>query len=115
MHKNKKLNTSIVSKLIIVVLALFIYSCDCYQNVSGVVLDEKSKKPIDSVYVKKISREYGEYSNSLGEFELSYIDGGIFRCPPMKIVLKKEGYKTTTETIENSKHKIIYLVSKDKQ
>lgn len=88
---------------------MIVNSCDCLQNVSGIVLDSETKKPIDSVFVKKISRDNGEYTDKNGYFELMYTDGGLFKCPPMKIIINKKGYKQKVEEIENSESKIILI------
>ena len=96
-------------KLIFILISMIVLSCDCMQNVSGTILDSETKKPIDSVFVKKISRDNGEYTDKNGYFELMYTDGGLFKCPPMKIIINKKGYKQKVEEIENSESKIILI------
>ncbi len=88
-------------------------SCgDCNQNVSGTVLDKDTKAPIDSVYVHKDNKDYGEYTTDKGDFEISAISGGVFGCPLMTVVLNKDGYETTAVTIDNAASKTIYLTKK---
>lgn len=101
-----------VKPIFLTFITLFIISCDCNQNVSGKVLDNESKQPIDSVYVHKVGRDYGEYSLKNGEFKLSYTDGGLFGCPDMNIVLTKEGYEIENVSIPNSENRIIYMKKK---
>lgn len=98
----------------ILFLCMIAFSCDCMQNVSGIILDSETKKPIDSVFVKKISRSSGEYTDSNGYFELRYTDGGLFSCPPMKIIINKKGYKQKVEELSNNSSKIILLEKTDK-
>ena len=105
----KKLNKTII----LLIIGVTIISCDCHQNVSGKVLDSDSKKPLDSVYVHKISREYGKYTSENGTFELDATSGGLFGCPPMKIVLNKKGYEQKEEEIENSGNKTIFLTKRE--
>jgi hypothetical protein len=87
-------------------------SCECYQNVEGVVLDKKTNKPIDSVMVQKIDRGIGEFSDSTGAFKIHANSGGIFGCPLMKISLTKSGYYSDTTEIDNAGSKTIYLTKK---
>jgi len=94
------------------ILLLSFSSCDCYQNVSGKVIDFETKKPIDSVCVQKVNRKHCNYSDSEGNFKLQAISGGLFGCPPMKIILNKDGYKQKVENINNGSSKIIYLSRK---
>ena len=84
-------------------------SCDCLQNVSGTILDKDTKQPIDSVYVHKDTKSYGEYSDKDGEFKLEAISGGLWDCPDMTVILSKEGYVQKKVKIGNAKHKKIYL------
>ena len=103
---------NITNGIIILIIGISTVACDCHQNVSGKVLDSNTKKPLDSVYVHKITKDYGEYTSEKGIFELSATSGGLFGCPPMKIILNKKGYEQKAEEIENSGNKIIYLTKK---
>ncbi len=80
------------------------------QNVSGTVLIEQTMQPIDSVYVQiENNHNYNCYTDQKGNFELSRISGGLFRCPPMKVVISKPGFETVSLQIENGEHKTIKL------
>lgn len=98
--------------ILILIIGITTIACDCHQNVSGKVLDSATKKPLDSVYVHKITKDYGEYTSENGIFELSAVSGGLFGCPPMKIILQKEGYEQIEEEIDNSENKTILLTKK---
>lgn len=90
---------------------MLLFSCDCVQDVYGTVLDAETLQPIDSVYVYKQSKEndFG-YTDEQGHFEINSIDGGLsFRCPPMAVILKKDGYEIDSTTIEVGTHAKVHL------
>tara|TARA_R110002049_G_scaffold286226_1_gene467890 strand:+ start:4580 stop:4903 length:324 start_codon:yes stop_codon:yes gene_type:complete len=103
------MNQNLVKGIAILIFGITLVSCDCHQNVSGKVLDSQTKEPIDSVYVHKINKDYGKFTSENGAFELDATSGGLFGCPPMKIVLNKNGYEQKVEEIENSENKTIFL------
>jgi CarboxypepD_reg-like domain len=85
-------------------------SCDCFQNVTGTVLDNETNQPIEGVQAQKENMEYEkEDTNDNGEFALKSISGGLFGCPAMTVVISKDGYETQTVKIENSRHMVIKL------
>lgn len=88
-----------------------LFACgDCMQIVYGTVLDEKTKQPIDSVYIQQENNyNYNSCTDKKGNFELSGISGGLFRCPPMKVVISKTGYETVSLKIKHDEHKTIKL------
>ena len=94
----------------IIITALFI-SCDCYRVVTGITIDKETKAPIKDVLVyNKKDKEYTNvYTDSLGDFKLADINGGILRCPPMNIVIEAEGYVIKEDTIPAGSNKIIEL------
>lgn len=83
---------------------------DCMQIVSGTVLHEETKQAIDRVYVQeKNNHYYQSFTDPKGNFELSRISGGLFRCPPMKVVISKQGFETVMLKIKHGEHKTIKL------
>ena len=65
------------------------------QTVTGKVVDSVTKKPLSGVKVyKQGNKDVFSVTNQRGEFEVRSISGGLFRCPPMKIKLEKEGYES---------------------
>ncbi|MGZ4071925.1 MAG: carboxypeptidase-like regulatory domain-containing protein [Bacteroidia bacterium] len=82
------------------------------QQVSGTVLDKSTRQPLDSVFAHKDSKDFGEYTDNSGEFKLNEISGGCRGCPPMNVVLTKEGYEQSTVKIKNEGHDTIYLTKK---
>ena len=110
--KNPFMNQILAKGITMLIFGITFISCDCRQNVSGKVLDSETKKPIDSVYVHKINKDYGKYTSENGIFEINATSGGLFGCPAMKIVLTKKGYEQKIEEIENSKSKTIFLIKK---
>jgi hypothetical protein len=87
-------------------------SCDCMQDVTGTVYDKETKQPLDSVYAHKGTKNYGEYTDKQGEFKLNAISGGLCGCPPMLVIVSKEGYEQQTVEIKNANHANIYLIKK---
>lgn len=88
------------SKLMICVtmfVATFFISSDCLVHIQGVVIDSKTRLPIDSVLVKEnvscdICDREDIYTDSLGIFEYNSMVGGLF-CPKSSLSFEKEGYK----------------------
>lgn len=94
----------------LILCSICITSCgDCYQHISGRILDKNTKKPIDSVYISNVGNGYGEYSDSTGKFEITATSGGLFGCPAMKVAFNKDGYNLLSEEIDNAGVKTIFL------
>jgi hypothetical protein len=97
-------------KLVFLVCTImFLYSCDCFYNMSGVILDKTSKQPIDSVSVKMDRHASVKYSDPNGSFDLHEMGGGIIGCPIRPVTLTKKGYKDTTLIFSGADKKTIYL------
>lgn len=85
-------------------------SCDCLQNVSGTVVDNDTKQPIDSAYIQNSNKDYNyAYTDDKGNFEIVSISGGLLGCPPMTVTITKDGYETVRQEIKNAGYKTIYL------
>ncbi|MCF8219821.1 MAG: carboxypeptidase-like regulatory domain-containing protein [Bacteroidales bacterium] len=85
-------------------------SCDCLQNVTGTVIDEQTDQPIQGAHVHKENKDHDQAdTDDKGKFEIRSISGGLFRCPPMTVVIKKDGYETQTVKIKNAEHETIKL------
>lgn len=94
---------------------MLITSCDCMQNVTGTVLDAETSLPIEGAHVQKENKEYDkDETDEKGEFTVESISGG-FRCPPMIVVVSKEGYETLTVKIDNAGNETIKLKRKIKE
>jgi hypothetical protein len=98
-------------QLIIILLGLiFLTSCDCYQKVSGTVIDSETSKPITGVKVYNKNEEWSKTTtDTLGQFELSNVSGGLGGCPPMTIIIENVAYKKTEISIPAGGDKIIIL------
>ena len=91
------------------VLLLFLYSCDCFQHADGVVLDKELKQPIVNTRVEnvkfKMPAGYKNYSlsDSLGRFKVNYplLGKGLFGCPELRLTFSKPGYMSN-ETVLNA-------------
>lgn len=89
-----------------------LYSCDCHQNISGIILSKETNLPIEKATIQTLNRDYKVFSSEKGEFRISAVSGGFFKCPPMEIVVSKDGFFSDTLSIENSKQKKVYLKQK---
>ena len=97
-----------------------LYSCDCYQVVTGIVVDKETDTPLRGVAVyKKSNPDNKTLTDSTGNFRLSSVFGGLFRCTPMEVVIKDENYKINESVIPAGGQKtirlekIVYLPYKD--
>ena len=87
-----------ISFFLLIIICLT--SCDCHQVVEGIVLDDKTKKPIESVLIFNKRKEWSKTkTDSLGKFKLPNVSGG-FRCLPMSIVIKHDNYELKETKIE---------------
>jgi hypothetical protein len=97
-----------MKKISLILILLCFASCDCYQNVSGTVTDDKGA-PIPSVVLYNKRKSYNKTkTDSLGQFQLTAVSGG-FRCPPMHIVLENKGYKAVQTSIPSGGQKTIKM------
>lgn len=98
--------------LLTIAISILLSSCDCLQQVSGTVLDADNGAPIEGVRVQKANRDYvRDQTDTDGRFTIEGISGGLW-CPPMTVVLRKEGYETLTLDIDNGGDKTIRLKRK---
>ena len=93
--KDKNMKFLKVTILAFIVVAFT--SCDCLQHIQGVVVDSETRLPINKVMVeivmaKEHSRNRPIYTDSLGNFEITSMTGGILGCPKISLSLEKEGY-----------------------
>lgn len=94
---------------------ILLASCDCYQQVSGVITDKATNKPIEDVVVENKNKTWSNTkTDKNGFFELSNVSGGI-SCPPMTILIKHQDYDSVETEIEAGGQKNIMLVKKSIQ
>lgn len=85
-------------------------SCDCIQHLTGTVIDAQTDQPIQDAHVqKKNKKNYKADTDEKGNFEIRSISGGLFGCPPMTIIVSKEGYESKTIEIDNAEDDKIKL------
>ena len=78
--------------LFVLVMPILI-SCDCYQVVSGTVVDKLTHAPTMGVIANKKGKNWDKSTtDDMGYFKLASTSGGI-NCPPMTVVFKAQ-YKT---------------------
>lgn len=89
-----------IIRLFIILCLLYLSSCDCVQNVKGVVVDTNTGSPLEGVRIHNRNKSHhSTETDKNGYFELSSISGGL-NCPPMNIVIDKTGYRIIEESIE---------------
>ena len=109
LKQNKPLKIKTIYFLSIIIC---LTSCDCHQVVEGIVLDNKSKKPIENVLIFNKNKEWSKTTtDSLGKFKLSNVSGG-FSCPPMSIVIEHNDYKLEETKIDAGGYSKIELTEK---
>src|SRR5690554_2170846 len=82
-------------KIILVLFcAFFVISCECRRDASGVIMDETTQKPLDSVKVEALTITlYSVFSDSLGNYSIGTgMTGATGGCPDYKVSFSKEGY-----------------------
>lgn len=80
----------------LVFLTFSFVACECTRTADGVVLDETTQLPLDSVLVQGIEKVYNQdYTDSTGSYFMTTgMTGAIGGCPDIKMSFSKEGYKT---------------------
>ena len=96
------------------IVATSSFNCDCHQVVNAIVLDAKTRQPVDSVLIyKKNKSTLHVITDNKGQFKIVSISGGLnTHCPPMTVVLNKLGYQTKTIDIEVGAIQTVYLDKK---
>ena len=92
----------------------FFVSCDCNQNVRGIITDSITKKPIENVEIYNKDKTWDKTeTDENGFFKLSAISGGLtMTCPPMTIIIEHKDYEKLETTIKSGGQKDILLVKK---
>ena len=74
---------------------LILSSCEGYKCADGIVKDNISKIPLDSVYIKVVSGSKTMFTDTTGRFEICNNMGGcMFGCKEIIVEFSKSGYKT---------------------
>ncbi|HLG35902.1 MAG TPA: carboxypeptidase-like regulatory domain-containing protein [Bacteroidia bacterium] len=104
------LNDDTLTRITTILLGLtFLTSCDCYQRVTGTVIDKETGRPLQGVTVYNKNKEWSKtITDTTGHFELSNVSGG-FRCPPMTIIVENTTYKKYETNIPAGGQEMIKL------
>jgi hypothetical protein len=98
---------------LIILSTTFLTSCDCYQTVSGTVIDNKTGKPLSNITVYNKEKSWSKTTtDEKGYFKLSNVSGG-FSCPPMTVVIDDNNYKKNETSIDAGGQKEIHLEQVD--
>lgn len=100
--------------VLVFIWILLLSSCECLEQVKGVVIDAQTKKPIHKVKLYAQRRVYRQQlSDSLGHFSLSFISGFFEKngCKDtMLIIALKPGYDSLAIKIKNNSQDTLYLM-----
>jgi hypothetical protein len=104
-------------KIIILIGLLFLTSCgDCYQIVTGTVLDTETKRPVEGITVYNKNKPINKtVTDQEGKFELYNISGGLWKCPPMKVAIEHSDYQTKEVEIPAGGELTIEIERRNKQ
>jgi hypothetical protein len=92
-----------------ILLIPLLLGCDCFQSVSGTVIDSDTQLALEGVKIVNISSIDTEYlTKQDGYFEKSEIGSG-FNCPDIVLRFEKEGYEIDTLFLGTGKEKIVKL------
>ena len=89
-----------IIKICLLSFIFFLFtSCDCFQEVQGVVIDYESRSPIEGVMVNLIDKYalVSFYTDSIGSFKYFSMRASLFGCPKVHLSFEKEGYKKVTK------------------
>lgn len=114
---NKLLVIKNMKSIIILLFGLlFLTSCgDCYQVVTGIVLDAETKKPVEGITVcNKNKPSIKTVTDQKGKFELSNISGGLWKCPPIKVSFEHSNYQTKEVEIKEGEEMTIEIEKRSK-
>ena len=104
-------------KTTILIGLLFLISCgDCYQVVTGTVLDKETKRPVEGITVYNKNKPTNKtVTEQEGKFELSDISGGLWKCPPMKVTIEHPDYQAKDIEIPAGAELTIEIERRNKQ
>lgn len=81
-----------------ILIIFLLYSCDCYFNIDGKVIDEKTLKPIKNVFITNDFCNKTCLTNNKGEFKFNKTRG---ICDDENFHFNKKGYKSKTILLQN--------------
>src|SRR5687767_12592467 len=95
---------AVIKIYVLSIAFMSLISCDCYQNVSGTVIDERTGKPLNGVTVYNNQKTWSKtMTDTTGYFKVTNVSGGI-RCPPMSILVEKSGYQKLEASIASGQY-----------
>lgn len=101
-----------IHKKIFIFSFFFIFFCSCNyeQEVSGIVIDSKTREPIDSVYVYRYGKIYNNcYTNTRGYFEIKDVSGIPIGNNSLKVVFEKDNFERKIVKFKRNEHKKVVL------
>jgi ACT domain-containing protein len=100
-----------MKQTIIFLVVILMTACDCVSRFEAVIVDAQTFEPLDSVMVVNINRSaIYTYSDENGVFEISFLSGGIKKCPPITVSIAKKGYLPRVLTSTEYHNDTIFLI-----
>jgi hypothetical protein len=84
-------------------------SCDCIIEISGTIVDSETRLPLNIVQVYNGFNKSVSYTDTSGTFYYHDMSGACTGCPPVKFVMKKDGFEEQAIVIPNNKRDTTYL------
>lgn len=79
-----------------------LYSCDCILHIEGVVIDAETQLPLANVKIEDTKNSHTFYTDSLGRFYYSILEGCVFNPAKALYSFEKEGYITIHREYEST-------------
>jgi hypothetical protein len=72
-------------------------ACDCNREVSALVIDARSGRPIEGASIRERNdngtyEDHQDLTNGQGVFDFADISGGLRGCPPVQLHIARQGY-----------------------
>lgn len=88
---------------------LFLASCQCYQVVSGTIIDSETEQPVEKAKVIEMNKGESVQTDSTGRFEFNITAKKIFKCPDMELIVHGEGFKSRVLVLPSGTDKDVKL------
>jgi len=103
--QNLKMSKTLLGLIVLITL----YGCDCTMSASGVVIDLRTKNPIEGAILKRTGESnLTVTSDENGEFEFEEVEG-LSECQKMEVNIVAAGYEESNLLITNGTYVEIYL------
>ena len=104
-----------IKKIILLIGLITLTSCDCFQQISGIVVDKETGKTLKGVTIYCKKMEKTTITDTTGNFSLSKLTSG-FCCPrKMTVIANLKNYNEVKIKIRLHEKKIIVLKKEEQK